>query len=144
MNGQQKQPAEGFYFLHHKREKKPVLVHGYTCKDAGNVFGFGFNTHDGGGFLPYTDLSGDETIIPAMVETPVASFEITDTDAMIILETLLNRFETMKQEKNETREQFENREASNRSLIGIMSDIVTMSTKRKDGETAILKVVFRT
>lgn len=134
---------EGFYFIHHPIEKEPVLVYGYHCKDAGGKFGFGFNVHDGGGFLPFDDLTGEEKIVPAVVERPVASYEITDNDAMNILETLLYRFETMEQEKGETREHFENREANNRSLIGIISDIVTTSTKRKDGETAILKVAFR-
>lgn len=133
---------EGFYFLHHPTEKQPVLVYGYYCKDAGNKFGFGFNIHDGAGFLPFEDLSGEETIIPAMVESPVAVFEITDTDLLVLLESMLNRFEMMEQGKEETREHFENRQANNNSLIRILSELVTTSPKRKEGETAVLKVVY--
>lgn len=143
MSGSIKQPKDGFYYLHHSSEKEPILVRGYKSRNNNEVFGFGFNVHDGGGFLPLSDMTGEETIFPVIIESPVASYEITDNDAMVILELLLNKFEIMKQGKEESREQFMNREDNNRSLIGIISDIVTMSTKRKEGETAILKVVFR-
>ncbi len=142
MNGQQKQPEPGFYFLHHPTEKKPVLVHGYNCMDAGGAFGFGFNIHDGGGFLPLIDLTGEETIIPATVDTPKKVFEITELDAMQILETLIYEFERREQGKEESFEHYENRESNSRSLITIFADIVAMSNKAKEGETVTVKVVF--
>jgi hypothetical protein len=56
MNGQQKIPESGFYLIHNKIEKNPVLVHGY--RDKTGIFVFGFNVHDGGGFF-LTDMTGE-------------------------------------------------------------------------------------
>ncbi len=54
---------EGFYNLHCAGEPEPVLVHGYKCTDMGGQFVFGFNTHDGGGLLPLSDLSSGSTVV---------------------------------------------------------------------------------
>ena len=54
---------EGFYNLYSKREKKPVLVYLYYSRDA-CCRGMGFNTYDGGGFLPLSDLTDDTIITP--------------------------------------------------------------------------------
>ncbi len=59
-----KKLKEGFYHLKSKREKKPVLVHGYYCTDLDGVFVYGFNIHDGGGLLLHSDLSKDTEVIP--------------------------------------------------------------------------------
>ena len=58
---------EGFYHLVSKEEPKPLLVHGYKCTDMGGAFVFGFNTHDGGGLLPLSDLRSDTTVTPVQV-----------------------------------------------------------------------------
>ena len=54
---------EGFYHLYNENESEPVLVHGYKCTDLGDKFGFGFNTHDGGGFLPLSDLIESSRVV---------------------------------------------------------------------------------
>jgi hypothetical protein len=56
---------EGFYYLENKTES--TLVHGYYCTDLSGVFVFGFNTHDGGGLIPLSDLTVETKIIPAEV-----------------------------------------------------------------------------
>ncbi|PHR58767.1 MAG: hypothetical protein COA47_10195 [Robiginitomaculum sp.] len=56
---------EGFYHITSEAEPKPVLVHGYKCTDMGGAFVFGFNTHDGGGLLPLSDVT-DGTKITAV------------------------------------------------------------------------------
>ena len=48
---------EGFYSLKSDSEEEPVIVYGYHCTDMSGEFGFGFNIHDGGGFLPLYDIS---------------------------------------------------------------------------------------
>jgi len=58
---------EGFYHLHSPNETEPVLVHGYKCSDLNDQFVFGFNTYDGGGYLPLSDLTDDTKIIPVEV-----------------------------------------------------------------------------
>lgn len=58
---------EGFYHLVSKEEPGPLLVHGYKCTDMGGAFVFGFNTHDGGGLLPLSDLRSDTTVMPVQV-----------------------------------------------------------------------------
>jgi len=63
---------EGFYYLYNPEEKEPVLVHGYRCTDMEGVFVFGFNTHDGGGLLPLSDLSEGSTVVKVNI-TPVIS-----------------------------------------------------------------------
>lgn len=55
---------EGFYHLYCKTEGLPVLVHGYYCTDAGGRFGYGFNIHDGGGWLDHSDLTKDTRVVP--------------------------------------------------------------------------------
>lgn len=142
MSGSHKQPEPGFYFIHHPSEKEPILVRGYRSTNNGSVFGFGFNVHDGGGFLPLTDMTGEETIIPATVDSPKKVFEITELDAMQILEILIYEFERKEKGKEESIEHYENRESNSRSLISIFADIVTMSNKSKEGETVTVKVVF--
>jgi hypothetical protein len=87
-------------------------------------------------------MTGEETIIPATVDSPKKVFEMTEDDAMQILETLIYDFEKREQGEKETLEHFESREANSRSLISIFADIVTMSTKSKQGETVTVKVVF--
>lgn len=54
---------EGFYNLYTKEEETPVLVHGYNCSDMKGAFVFGFNTHDGGGLLPLSDLKTDSHVV---------------------------------------------------------------------------------
>ncbi len=47
---------EGYYKLHSpENDYRSILVHYYFCDDS-NCWGFGFNKHDGGGFLPEWDL----------------------------------------------------------------------------------------
>ena len=59
---------EGFYYLKTKDgSEAPVLVHGYHCTDAGGVFGYGFNVHDGGGFLPHSDLTENSVVVPVSI-----------------------------------------------------------------------------
>ncbi len=58
---------EGFYHLYSPQEKEPVLVHGYYNDDS-KEFGFGFNTHDGQGFLPVKDLTEKTVIVPVKVQ----------------------------------------------------------------------------
>jgi len=50
---------EGYYNLHNNSEDAVVLVYGYYCADLDGAFVFGFNTADGGGLLPLSDLSDD-------------------------------------------------------------------------------------
>jgi len=59
---------EGFYTLKNDSEDDLVVVYGYCCTDAGGVFGFGFNIHDGGGFLPISDITTDTIITPIHFE----------------------------------------------------------------------------
>ena len=55
-------PEPGFYYLTSKEEPEPLLVHGYFCTDMDGQFVFGFNTHDGGGMLPLSDVRKSTTI----------------------------------------------------------------------------------
>jgi hypothetical protein len=57
---------EGLYFLKRQGEE-PVLVHGYNCTDLNGEFVFGFNTHDGGGLVPLSDLCEDTIIVPVTI-----------------------------------------------------------------------------
>jgi hypothetical protein len=57
----------GFYHLVSKQEPEPVLVHGYHCSDLNGEFVFGFNTHDGGGLLPLSDVSCNTKIIKVTI-----------------------------------------------------------------------------
>lgn len=55
--------SEGFYALESPEE--PIcIVHGYHCTDMGGQFVLGFNTHDGGGLLPISDLNEQATLTP--------------------------------------------------------------------------------
>lgn len=56
----------GYYYLYSPHETEPVLVHAYQCTDAG-CFGFGFNVHDGGGFLPLADLKNESRVEPVKI-----------------------------------------------------------------------------
>lgn len=58
---------EGFYYLKSSDEPEPTLVYGYKCTDEGGAFGFGFNTHDGGGFLPLSDLIATTKVVPVEI-----------------------------------------------------------------------------
>ena len=53
---------EGFYHLKAPGESEPVMVHFYFSSDVGEN-GFGFNTHDGGGFLPLSDVADGTEIV---------------------------------------------------------------------------------
>ena len=57
----------GFYHLYSKGEAA-VLVHGYNCTDLGGAFVFGFNTHDGGGLIPLSDVLPSTEIVPVQIE----------------------------------------------------------------------------
>ncbi len=46
---------EGYYKMYSPVESKSVVVYYYFCDDA-KCWGFGYNVHDGGGFLPEWDL----------------------------------------------------------------------------------------
>ena len=58
---------EGFYHLVSEEEPDPVLVHGYKCSDYNGQFVFGFNTHDGGGLIPLSDVKSTTRIIPVSI-----------------------------------------------------------------------------
>jgi hypothetical protein len=58
---------EGLYYLQHVSEPKPTLVYGYKCADMDGEFVFGFNTYDGGGLVPLSDLTSGTKIIPVKV-----------------------------------------------------------------------------
>jgi len=62
-----KKYEEGFYYFVSESEPEPLLVHGYNCTDMGGEFVFGFNTHDGGGLLPLSDLRSDTQVIPVTI-----------------------------------------------------------------------------
>ena len=61
------QMKEGFYYLSSPDDPEPVLVHGYKSKDMDNQFIFGFNTHDGGGFVPLSDLTEETIVTPVEI-----------------------------------------------------------------------------
>lgn len=54
---------EGWYNLHTQNEDRVCLVKLYTNPDT-QAKGLGFNTCDGGGFLPLWDLTDTSTLIP--------------------------------------------------------------------------------
>lgn len=58
---------EGFYYLTSEHEPEPVLVHGYNCSDLDGEFVFGFNTHDGGGLLPLSEMIESTKIVPVTI-----------------------------------------------------------------------------
>ena len=49
------------YYLEHPDEPEPTLVYYYYNPDS-EIWGFGFNIADGGGFLPEDDLGSETTI----------------------------------------------------------------------------------
>jgi len=53
---------EGFYHLYTPNEAAPVLVHGYFYQPL-NEFIFGFNIHDGGGWVPVSDLKDESRVV---------------------------------------------------------------------------------
>jgi hypothetical protein len=61
MNDRYKDLPDGFYYLRNPAEPEPVLVRMYACRDHGTRV-FGFNTHDGGGVLPLTDIKPTSTV----------------------------------------------------------------------------------
>ena len=65
MDNQEKLEA-GFYHLTSQDEPEPLLAHAYYSNDS-KSFGFGFNTHDGGGFLPLNDLSEDTVVTKVLI-----------------------------------------------------------------------------
>jgi hypothetical protein len=75
---------DGFYYLKTKDGgESPVLVYGYHCTDNGGVFGYGFNTHDGGGFLPHSDLTENSIVVPvSIVESQPAKSESSDGQSL--------------------------------------------------------------
>lgn len=56
----------GFYYMTSEAEPEPLLVHCYHSSDTGGMV-FGFNTHDGGGVLPVSDVREDSVITPVLV-----------------------------------------------------------------------------
>ena len=58
---------EGFYYLKVPSEDEPVLVHGYHCADLDGEFIFGFNTYDGGAYIPLKDLVEGTEITPVAI-----------------------------------------------------------------------------
>lgn len=60
------QLADGIYHLYSPSESDPVLVHLYDNRDE-QCRGFGFNTHDGGGFLPLAHLATDSKIVSVKI-----------------------------------------------------------------------------
>ncbi len=56
----------GFYHLYSKHEDEPTLVYCYYSKDAG-CQGVGFNTYNGGGFLPVADFASDTVAVPVSI-----------------------------------------------------------------------------
>jgi len=58
---------KGYYYLIVDSDPEPVLVHGYKCSDMKGEFGFGFNTYDGGGFLPLSEVSSCTKIVPVSI-----------------------------------------------------------------------------
>lgn len=56
----------GYYNLYSPDEEKPVLAHLYDNPDAKRR-GFGFNTSDGAGFLPLSDLSPKSRVVPVKI-----------------------------------------------------------------------------
>ena len=59
---------QGFYWLLSDGES-PTLVFFYFNKDAGKA-GFGFNTFEGGGFLPADDLTSNTDVVKADIKLP--------------------------------------------------------------------------
>jgi len=57
---------DGFYYLYTPEEKEPTLAHYYFNTNVG-CKGFGFNIHDGGGFLPEHDLTEKTRIVPVSI-----------------------------------------------------------------------------
>lgn len=55
-----------FYYLWHADESDPVLVQ-YYCNPDTKQWGFGFNIHDGGGFLPADELTTNTKVTPVQV-----------------------------------------------------------------------------
>ncbi len=76
-----KELKEGFYHLISDAEPEPILVHGYHCSDMAGQFVLGFNAHDGGGILPFYDLTDDAKVIPVTVSEE----KITVAQAMDVL-----------------------------------------------------------
>lgn len=59
---------EGFYYLTKiNNTEKPVLVHGYYCSYLEGKFVLGFNSYDGGNFIPIDDLTNDSILIPVEI-----------------------------------------------------------------------------
>jgi hypothetical protein len=57
---------EMMYWLFTKSEVEPTLVQGYYSSDS-QCYGFGFNTHDGGGFLPLSDITDISSLVPVTI-----------------------------------------------------------------------------
>ncbi len=66
---------EGFYHIYSPGEEEPVLVHLYSCTDEGGLKGFGYNTHDGGGWLPLWDLKDDVRVVPVEIVEKVGELK---------------------------------------------------------------------
>lgn len=61
---------DGYYHLYNPSEEEPVLVHLYFNRDA-DCRGFGFNIHDGGGFLPLSDIHPETRIVAVNINERV-------------------------------------------------------------------------
>lgn len=77
-----KELKEGLYYLTSENDVTRVLVHLYQSTDAGCMV-FGFNTHDGGGAFPLSDL------VEGALLSPVRIIEISDNDVTIDALTML-------------------------------------------------------
>ena len=69
----------GFYYLYSDKEEEPTLVHAYYSNHS-KALGLGFNTRDGGGFLPLNDFPEDSYLLPVMIEPYLGSptFKVQD------------------------------------------------------------------
>lgn len=65
---------DGYYWLVCKIFGSVTLVYHYTNPDT-NEPGFGFNTRDGGGFMPAKDLSRSTEVIHAGYEERLQELE---------------------------------------------------------------------
>jgi hypothetical protein len=59
---------EGLYWVTRPGEREPVLAHGYYCTDIGGKFVYGFNTHDGGGFVAHDHLVSSAKVVWAGIK----------------------------------------------------------------------------
>jgi hypothetical protein len=90
---------DGFYYLYSPGEESPTLVQLYTCRNGGHR-GFGFNTYDGGGFLPVDDVTSTTKIVPVLItggaETAITSDELADQVDSVVSAQPSNKYDAVK------------------------------------------------